>query len=321
MLKTEMKRALIIALGCAACGAAVNLFYVPNNLLSGGVGGVSLILYFALGAPLGITIILLNVPLFLFAYRLMDRHYTIVSLYGMLMFAFFLDAFGFLASWKATDDLLIAALCGGLGNGVGSALMYRVNGGSGGTDIIGAILNKYYGISYGTVSFAINGAIMLMSIFLFGLKPAVYTLLAIFIAARVTDKVTAGFDDKKILFIISPAYEKIAVEITGELGRGLTFLSGEGAYTRTERKVIFVVIKLTQIAKIKALVYKHDPQAFMIVQEATDVMGKGFTIKSDHERKKELLEAQKRARLKNIARIHRERLEGRKFPFLPSGPE
>jgi uncharacterized membrane-anchored protein YitT (DUF2179 family) len=254
---------------------------------------------------MGTVNIILNAPLFFFAYRLMDRRYVLLSLYGMFIFAFSLDAFRFMASWRATDDLLLAALCGGLGNGIGGALMYRVNGGSGGTDIVSAILNKFYGISYGTVSYSINSVLMVICVFLFGLKPAAYTFIAIYIAARATDKVTAGFDNKKSILIVSPRHEEIARDITHEIGRGVTFLYGEGAYTGKRRKVVFVVIKLTQIAKVKNIVHKHDPEAFMIVQEATDVMGKGFTLKSDQE----LSAEKKRARLKNIARIHQMRLE------------
>jgi uncharacterized membrane-anchored protein YitT (DUF2179 family) len=305
----EFKRYIMVTIGAVVCSAAVNAFYLPNQMLSGGVSGVSLILYFMLALPMSITNIIFNIPLFFVAYRMMDKKYIAVSLYGMFIYAFTLDAFRFLADRRLTSDLLAAALCGGIGNGLGAALMYRVNAGTGGTDIIGAILNKLYGVSYGTVSFSINAVIMTVSVFLFGIEPALYTLVAIYVAAHTADKVTAGFDHKKSILIISPAYGPIAAGIVQEVGRGVTFLFGEGAYTRQERKILFVVIKLTQIAKIKAIVYKHDPQAFMIVQEATDVMGKGFTLKSDLEVKKELLEQKKRARLRNIAHIHHQRLK------------
>lgn len=312
MPREEIKRYLMVALGACICSAAINMFYVPNNMLSGGVSGISMILFYTLGIPMSMTSITINIPLFIYAYRLMDRSFILVSLFGMFTFAFTLDAMRFLADFQVTNDLLIAALCGGLGNGIGGGMMYRVNGGSGGTDIISAMLNKFYGLSYGTVSSAINSVIMMISVFLFGIQPAVYTFIGIYIAARATDKVTAGFDNKKSLLIISPQYEKIAADIFKEVGRGVTFLFGEGAYTRQSRKVVFVVIKLTQIAKIKSLVHKHDPEAFMIVQEATDVMGKGFTLKSDHEMQRELEQEKKKIRLKNIARIHKERLEAGK---------
>lgn len=308
MSKQQIMRYFMVALGALICSAAVNLFYVPNQMLSGGVSGVAMIFYFTLGLPMSLVSISINIPLFYFAYKLMDRSFIFVSLFGMLIFAFTLDAFRFLADLNVTNDLLIAALCGGLGNGIGAGLMYRVNGGSGGTDIISAILNKFYGISYGTVSSVINSVLMLISVFLFGIQPAVYTFIGIYIAARTTDKVTAGFDDRKSILIISHEYEKIASNIFQEVGRGVTYLLGEGAYTGQSRKLLFVVISLTQIAKIKGIVNKHDPEAFMIVQEATDVMGKGFTLKSDIQIQREMAQAKKKARLRNIARIHKERL-------------
>ena len=309
MLQEKITRYAMVALGACLCSAAINTFYVPNNMLSGGVSGVSMILFFTSGIPMSLTSITINIPLFFYAYRLMDRSFILVSLFGMFTFALTLDALRFLSDMHVTNDFLIAALCGGLGNGIGGGLMYRVNGGSGGTDIISAMLNKFYGISYGTVSSAINSVIMVISIFLFGIEPAIYTFIGIYIAAHTTDKVTAGFDNKKSLLIISAQYEKIAADIFTEVGRGVTFLFGEGAYTKQSRKIVFVVIKLTQIAKIKSLVHKHDPEAFMIVQEATDVMGKGFTLKSDIQIQKELEHEKKKVRLKNIARIHKERLE------------
>lgn len=317
MKPLDIKRYLMVAFGAALCSAAINAFYLPNNMLSSGVSGVAIILYIIFGLPMSITSIAINIPLFFFAYKLMDRSYVMLSLFGMLVFSFSLDGFRFLADYKLTGDLLIAALCGGLCNGVGAALMYRVNGGSGGTDIISGILNKYYGLSYGTVSYILNGGLMLISIFLFGIQPAVYTFIGIYIAARATDKVTAGFDDKKSILIISPEYKKIASDIFNEVGRGVTFLTGEGAYTGQPRKVLFVVIKLTQIAKIKFIVNKHDPEAFMIVQEATDVMGKGFTLKSDIEIQKEIEYQKKRARIRNIARIHEKRLEQKGVDTFP----
>ncbi len=316
-----LKRYAMVTLGSFVCAASINAFLIPNKMLSGGISGIAMILFFTLSMPMSISSMLMNIPLFFFAYRLMDRGYVLVSLYGMLIFALSLDAFRFLADLKLTDDMLLAALCGGMGNGLGAALMYRVNGGSGGTDIIGGILNKYYGLSMGSVSFAINAVIMVVNVFLFGITPAMYTFMGIYFTAYVADRMTAGFDFKKSLIIISPEYKKIADEIVGEIGRGVTYLYGEGAFTGQKKNIIFVVIKLTQIAKIKALVHKHDPQAFMIVQEAADVMGKGFTLKSDQQLQAERHEEKKALRLRNIARIHRERLRKKKTAEnIPTDP-
>jgi uncharacterized membrane-anchored protein YitT (DUF2179 family) len=308
MWRNEIKRYLMITLGSVICSAAINAFFVPNSMLSGGVSGISLILYYLLDIPMSVTNIFFNVPLFIVAYRLMDRGYILASLYGMFAFAFTLDAFRFLADMRLTNDLLVAALIGGLGNGLGSALMYRVNAGAGGLDIVAGGLNKFYGISYGTVNLIANSAIMLVSVFFFGLPRTVYTFIGMYIAARATDKVTAGFDNKKSITIISPENNAIAAEICKEVGRGVTFLFGEGAYTGQKRKIIFVVIKLTQISKIKAIVHRHDPTAFMMVQEAVDVLGKGFTMKNDIEVQKDIKKQAVQKRLRHINQLHKERL-------------
>lgn len=305
----QIKRYFFVFLGAMTCSAAINAFYVPNHMLNGGVSGVAMILYFILQVPMALTSIAINVPLFYYAYKLMDRNYFFLSLFGMFVFSFTLDGFRFMADWNLTQDLTVAAICGGLGNGIGAALMYRVNGGSGGTDIIGGILNKYYGITIASVGFILNTIIMGICVFLFGVEIAVYTFIGIYITAQTADRLTAGLETRKSIFIISNSYTQIAEDIFKEVGRGVTYLTGEGAFTHQERKVVFVVIKLTQIAKIKFIVQKHDPQAFMIIQEATDVLGKGFTIKSDLEIKKELLQEKKKLRLKNIARIHKQRIK------------
>ncbi len=307
MANSIKKRYAMVTLGATICGASIDAFYVPNGMLSGGLSGISMILYYLFNFPIGITSIIFNIPLFFFAYRLMDKNYMLLSLYGMFIFSFSIDGFLFLAKLNLTNDLLIAALCGGLGNGIGAGIMYRANGGSGGTDTIGAILNKFYGVSIGSVGLALNTMVTIANIFLFGIQPAVYTFISMYISAFTTDKTTAGFDNKKSLFIISSKYYEITEDIFKEVGRGATFLFAEGAYTHKQSKIVFVVIKLTQIAKIKSIVQKHDPQAFMIIQEATEVMGKGFTLKSDQQLQKEFALQKKKDRLKNIARIHRQR--------------
>lgn len=310
----EIKRYAFVGLGAMICSAAINAFYIPNHMLNGGVSGIAMILYFIpiLQIPMALTSIAINVPLFYYAYKLMNKSYLFISLFGMFIFSFSLDGFRFMANWNLTNDLLVAAICGGLGNGIGGALMYRQNGGSGGTDIIGGILNKYYGITIASVAFLLNTCIMVISVFLFGVEISVYTFIGIYITAQTADKLTSGLETRKSIFIISDCYAKIADDIFREVGRGVTLLSGEGAFTKQQRKILFVVIKLTQIAKIKSITEKHDPQAFMIIQEATDVMGKGFTIKSDLEIKKKLLHEKKKMRLKNIARIHKQRIKEHK---------
>ena len=167
-MRQHLYRYVMVTIGCVLMGIAINAFYMPNKLISGGIGGVSVILYYLGGLPMGITSLLLNIPLFIAAYKFMDRTYSCGALYGMLVFAVSLDAFHFLSE-KApyVHDPMLACIAGGVIYGIGAAMMYRVGGSSGGTDIIGAIVNKHYSISIGTTGFLFN--IILMFI---GASPA-----------------------------------------------------------------------------------------------------------------------------------------------------
>jgi len=156
-----------------------------------------------------------------------------------------------------------------------------VNGNSGGLDIVAAIAKKYYSLNMGGVIFAFNCVIMVIAAMLFGIKLAMFTLISMFVSSLVTDKVVAGFNNKKTIILVSDKTVDIADEIIKEVGRGVTFLKGEGAFTHQEKKVIFVVVNLTQIAKIKIIANIIDPTAFMIVLSANEVMGRGFTLPRD----------------------------------------
>ncbi|MGI6091499.1 MAG: YitT family protein [Veillonellaceae bacterium] len=267
-----------VSLGCIISSCSINLLLVPNHFLSGGISGLAIIFYYLFKLPIGLQIFLMNVPLLVAAYRNLGKEYTTIAIYGTIWFSVAIDATRFLNNWKVLDDPLLAAIMGGVMSGIGSGLIFRVDGSSGGLDIIAAIVKKKYSLNVGFVSFAINCAIMLIAAGLFGLKLAVLTLISMFVSANVTDKVVEGFNRKKTIYIVSYNSEQIVKTILQEVGRGVTILRGEGAFTRQEKEVIFVVVSLTQIAKIKALVHEADPYAFMIMQDAAEVLGRGFTL-------------------------------------------
>jgi uncharacterized membrane-anchored protein YitT (DUF2179 family) len=220
----------------------------------------------------------MNIPLLYAAYRLLGRDYTIGTIYGTIIFSLTVDATQFISQYNFIDDPIISAITGGVVTGIGSGLIFRVNGSAGGLDIVAAIVKKYYSLNFGVVGFAINCVIMLVAAILFGLKLAMLTLIAMYISATLTDNVVEGFNRKKTIFIISYKTDEIVEAILKEVGRGVTILHGQGAFTRQDKPVLFVVVSLTQIAKIKQLVDETDPQAFMIVQDAAEVMGRGFTL-------------------------------------------
>lgn len=278
MMNSAIIRSCGIILGCLISSGAINLFLVPAHLLSGGLAGIAIILYFLFSLPIGVQVMVYNLPLLFAAYKTLSREYIADVVFGTVMFSVALDATRFLNAYAPLTDPMLSAIFGGTLTGVGYGIIFRMNGSSGGLDIVAAIVKKYYSFNMGAVIFAINCVIMAFAALLFGLAPALYTLISMYMSSYVTDMVVDGFNHRKVLLIISEKPEQIAEAIIHEVGRGVTFLEGEGAFTNQERRVLFVVASLTQIAKLKLIVNLFDKNAFMIVMSANEVMGRGFTL-------------------------------------------
>lgn len=277
MLEHKLLRYLGITLGCFIASCSINLFLVPSHLLTGGATGIAIIFYYLAGLPIGLQTFLYNIPLLAAAWKTMGKVYTVDIIIGTAIFSACLDATKFLNAYASINDVMLAAIFGGVFNGIGYGIVFRMNGSTGGFDIIGAIVKKYYSLNMGGVIFGFNCLIMLVAAFLFGMAPAMLTLICMFVNAMVTDKVIAGFNSRKAVLIVSDKAETIAEGIM-EVGRGVTFLHGQGAFTRRERNVVFVVVTLTQVAKIKLIANAIDSNAFMIIMSANEVMGRGFSL-------------------------------------------
>ncbi len=210
------------------------------------------------------------------AWKTLGHGYTVDVIIGTGIFSLCLDLTRFLNAYAPVNDIMLAAIFGGVFNGIGYGIVFRMNGSTGGFDIVGAIAKKYYSLNMGGVIFAFNCMIMCVAAFLFGVAPAMFTLICMYMNAMVTDKVIAGFNSRKAVLIVSDRAQQIADGIM-EVGRGVTFLHGQGAFTRKERNVVFVVVKLTQVSKIKLIAHAVDPHAFMIIMSANEVMGRGFS--------------------------------------------
>ena len=177
-----------IALGCLIASSSINLFLVPSHLLTGGVTGIAIIFYYLADLPIGVQTLVYNVPLLLAAWRLMGKKYTIDIVIGTVLFSLCLDATRFLNGYLPVEDLMLAAIFGGVFNGIGYGIVFRMDGSTGGFDIIGAIVKKYYSLHMGGVIFGFNCLIMLVAAFLFGVAPAMFTLISMFINATVTGR-------------------------------------------------------------------------------------------------------------------------------------
>lgn len=266
-----------IMAGCFVAASSINLFVVPSSLLTGGVTGIAIIFYFLAGLPIGAQTLAYNVPLLIASYKLLGKKYTLDVVIGTLMFSFALDATKFLAAYTPTQDLMLASIYGGIFNGIGYGIVFRMNGSTGGFDILGAIFKKYYSLDIGSVIFGFNCLIVAVAGVLFSMNSAMFTLICMYLTSQMTNKVIDGINQRKAILIVSDKAKDIADGIIADIGRGVTFLNGEGAYTGDPKKIVLVVVSMTQIAKIKIVVNTVDRNAFMLILSASEVQGRGFT--------------------------------------------
>lgn len=267
-----------MVIGCVIAASSINLFVVPSHLLTGGVTGIAMIVYYLAELPIGIQTFIYNLPLLIASYKLLGKEYTFDVVVGTVIFSFCLDATRFLNAYAPADDLMLASIFGGVFNGVGYGIVFRMNGSTGGFDILGAIVKKFYSMNMGSTIFAFNCCIVGIAGFLFGIQPALFTLICMYVNSHVTDKVIAGFNQRKAVLIISENSADIAEAIMYEIKRGVTFLHGQGAFSGNERNVIMVVVSLTEVAKLKMIVNVLDKNAFLIMMSASEIMGRGFTM-------------------------------------------
>lgn len=269
---------LKILLGCVAFGLGFNIFLEPNGLNAGGVSGLAMVAVHVFGiGSVGAITALANLPLFILAGVKIGRKFFFVSLLGMLSSSVAIDLFPGFA--KPVTEPLIAALYGGTLCGLGLGVVFSTGGSTGGSDIIVRLLKrKWPNVPIGTISSFFDFGVAVLTGFAFrDINSTLYSGVAIFTAGRVIDAVVYRFDYSKVALIVSQHYDAVAAGITGTLARGVTFLNGEGAYSHKGTKVILTAVKRQQLAELKALVADIDPAAFIIVQEAHQVLGDGFS--------------------------------------------
>ena len=263
-----------IAIGAIVAAFGVQGFIVPSRLGGGGIGGIALLLYYTLKLPIGLMTFFLNIPLFVLGWREVNRKFVFKTIWGLAIFSLFLDLFKGVQT-IAIDDIFLGALYGGVISGISSSLIFHFGGSLGGTDIVSKVIQRKYGVPMGTSSLAINGVIIMISWAILGSKAALYTLVTLFVYGRVLDLIQSGVPSKSIT-IISDQSEALVNRIMADLGRGATFLHGRGAYSCEPKDVIICVVSLPEIGRLKQAVREVDPQAFMIVQNAGEVFGRGF---------------------------------------------
>ncbi len=264
-------------LGSTVFALGFALFLEPNNMNSGGVSGLAQVLVELLGfGSVGIISILINLPLFILGGLKIGKRFFFGSLMGMILSSVLIDTF---ALWAFDTEPLMGALYGGACCGLGLGVVFACGTSTGGSDILVRLLKlKYRNVPIGQISMSLDAIVAVLTGIVFGdVTNALYTGITVFICGKVVDAVVYRFDYSKVALIISREYEAIAVEIGKKLDRGATFLHGEGSYSHAGTKVVLTAVKKQQITELKELVMAIDPGAFVIVQEAHQVLGDGFS--------------------------------------------
>ena len=273
---------LMIALGCAIYGISLDMISVPNKLADGGLSGIALILRHFWGINMGLSTLVLNIPLILIGYRFMGKRLLSYTIWGTLSLSFFLwfwRSVPIIKQLNLEHDLFLSAISAGVLSGIGLGLVFRYNGTSGGTDIIARICQLKFGISSGKMLLFCDAVVLFASLSYLDIKHMMYTLLASFVLSRVMDTVQQGAYNARALLIISDKYEKIGKMIDLKLDRGFTYLKALGGYKQDDKRVIYVVVSPREIPAIKQLIRKEDPDAFFSILEVHEAAGEGFTYK------------------------------------------
>ena len=279
-MRTFLKDAetfLKAAVGCAIFALGFDLFLVPSNLNAGGITGLSMVLVHVMKfGTIGAVSMAINLPLFVLAGVKIGKRFFAFSLIGMLLSSLFIDLFSVFPTPQV--EPVIGALYGGVVCGLGLGITFASGASTGGSDIIIRLLKlRWRDVPIGTISICFDLVVATLTGIVYNdVARALYSGIAIFVVGQVIDAVVYKFDYSKVALIISPQYEEIAKKINDQLSRGVTLLDGKGYYLRAETQVILTAVKRQQLADLKELVVEIDPKAFIIVQEAHQVLGDGF---------------------------------------------
>ncbi|MCL2499961.1 MAG: YitT family protein [Defluviitaleaceae bacterium] len=283
--KQQIRDFLLIIGGTYLMAFALVSFWQPHYLVTGGISGLAIVIEdytyrIGFAVPLWMSNLALNIPLFLLGYKTMGKSFFFRSLFTMVLFSVAMQNLSYLPA--IPSDILLGSLFGGVFSGIGVAFIVRGMSSTGGTVLMAAILhNKLLKhVSMGKLIFACDFLVILVGLIAFGPERAMYAVIGVFVAAKVTDAVLEGFNYAKAAYIISDESEAIAAEIFKQLDRGATKISAQGMYTGEPRGMLMCIISARELVRLKTLVYARDKNAFMIVAEVREVLGEGFTAHS-----------------------------------------
>ena len=267
-----------IVIGCVIGGVAYPLFLVPNNIAPGGLTGIATIFNYLWGWPVGVTSMLLNLPLFLIGFRAMGRVFVFRSLVATVIFSACIDLF---QVPPLTNDILLGTVYGALMLGLGLGLIMRGGATTGGSDMAARMVHhRFPVVTVGAFLFLLDCMVILCAAFTMSAEAALYALICIFVNAKAVDLVLAGFGSAKACFVITNKASVISERIMEELDRGATFLHGTGAYSGQERTVLISVVSQREVIPLKRIVRQEDAKAFMFITDTHETLGEGFNALS-----------------------------------------
>ena len=269
---------LLIILGGLLQGAALRAFLIPAQLVGGGISGLSQLFHYLWQTPVGLVVLLCNIPLFIIGWRFLGGpRFAIRTILSVVSFTVFTDVLVMLTGQAAiTQDILLNSLYGGVLLGIGLGLVYLGQGTSGGTDILCRILNQRTGMSISLAYMITDSLPVLLAGFIFGWDKALYGLIMIYLSGVAADMVSQGSNVIREAMIITDETEKVVTAIMQGLGRGTTIIDAKGGYTNKNRPIVFCVVTAGEVIRLKAIVHEADPDAFMVVGHANEALGEGF---------------------------------------------
>nr|WP_193432303.1 YitT family protein [Caenibacillus caldisaponilyticus] len=288
-LNIKAKNVFFMVLGSAIFAFGLVNFNMRNHLAEGGVTGITLILYNLFHIDPGVSNLVLNIPLFIIGWRMLGRNVFIYTILSTACLSVFLWIFQYVIpfSFSLRHDMTLAALFAGVTIGTGLGIIFRYGGTTGGTDIIARLAFRYWGWQMGKTLFAIDACVITLSLVYLDYREAMYTLVAVFVGARVIDFIQNGAYAANAAMIISKKNSEIAKKIIEELDRSATIIPGKGGFTGQEIDVLYCVVSRSEIFRLKNIIQSVDPHAFVAVHDIHDVLGEGFTL---DENKKPLFE-------------------------------
>jgi len=280
-MKRKIGKILMIVVGSAVFSLGFDLFLVPNGINCGGVSGIAMLINYGVSVKwlsVGVLTVLINVPLFVLGYRKIGRYFFFTSLLGMATTSFCFDLFEAILPVPTNIDPLVAAIFGGVIIGAGIGVVFLTGASTGGGDIVARVLKLHLrNLPIGRLMLCLDVSIAVVTgIVYHDFNNTLYSIVTLVVSCTVLDKVVYGVDFAKVALIVSDRHEQVAEAIAEKLDRGVTLLDGEGYYSRSDKTVLLTAIKRKQLAQLKELVMTVDPNAFLILQDAQQVLGDGF---------------------------------------------